>query len=48
MKGNINFLEATLDPVQIKIISRFVAQISQFQKIVKMVYGEFNQDPTPK
>lgn len=48
MKGNINFLEATVDPVQLKIISRFVAQINQFQKIVKMVYAEFSQDPTAK
>jgi len=30
MKGNINFLEATFDPIQLKILSRFIAQISQF------------------
>ena len=32
--------ELTIDPIQLKIISRFIAQINQFQKVLRGVMGD--------
>lgn len=37
IEGRIGSIEATIDPIQLKIFSRFLAQIQQFQKILKSV-----------
>lgn len=40
IEGRIGSLELTVDPIQLKIITRFVAQLQQFQKIFKSVMIE--------
>jgi len=37
IEGRIGSIEATIDPIQLKIFSRFIAQIQQFQKVLKSV-----------
>lgn len=45
IEGKINNFEATIDPIQLKIISRFFAQLMQFQKILKSVMTELGLSP---
>lgn len=45
IEGKVNNFEATIDPIQLKIISRFFAQLMQFQKILKSVMTELGLNP---
>ena len=40
IEGKIGNVEMTIDPIQLKIVSRFFAQIKQFQKVFKSVMIE--------
>jgi hypothetical protein len=40
IEGKVSSFEATLDPIQLKILTRFLAQIKQFQRIFKSVMAE--------
>lgn len=42
IEGGIGSIEATVDPIQIKILSRFIVQLQQFQKVFKSVMVELN------
>ena len=35
--GKIGSIEATIDPIQLKILTRFIIQLQQFQKVFKSV-----------
>lgn len=37
VEGRIGSIETIIDPIQLKIFSRFIVQIQQFQKILKSV-----------
>jgi hypothetical protein len=39
MIGNI---EVMIDPIQLKILSRFVVQINQFKQILKIIMEDLN------
>lgn len=45
IEGGIGSIEATVDPIQLKILSRFVAQLKQFQKVFKSVMIELDLIP---
>ena len=47
IEGKVNHIEATLDPIQLKILSRFMAQIRQFQRILKTVMAELGLAQVP-
>lgn len=38
--AKLPFLEVTVDPIQLKVLSRFLAQMAEFQRILKSVLAE--------
>ena len=40
IEGKIGCMEATIDPIQLKILSRFIIQLQQFQRVFKSVMVE--------
>lgn len=47
VEGHVGHLEATVDPIQLKILTRFMAQLRQFQRILKSVMAELGLGQGP-
>jgi hypothetical protein len=47
IEGKISNFEATVDPIQLKILTRFIAQLHQFQRILKSVMAELGIGQVP-
>lgn len=47
IEGRMSNFEAIMDPIQLKILTRFIAQLRQFQRILKSVMAELGIGQVP-